>query len=101
MVSVRSLGQDETPEQVNVPGVPDPAAVAAAEEKARRERIMVVGGVTLLGVVVVGALALVYLTKEPRSHVDRRALREGDHHCFRHVKYYVGYRGRLKRIGYC
>lgn len=96
------LGDDEPlPEERTIPGTVDPAAVVAAEEKARRQRIMVVGGVTLLGVVVVGTLALVGLTSEKRSRVDRHPLREGQVRCLSHVKYSVGYQGRLKRVGTC
>ena len=96
------LGEDEPDPNVrDVPAPVDPAADERAAAELRRQRLVLVGGLSLLGVVVVGAAALMYLTSEKRSHVDRHPLRAGQVRCISHVKYSVGYQGRLKRVGTC
>jgi len=95
------LGQNEPlPEEVDIPGTVDSNAVAAATEKARRQRIMLVGGLSLLGVVIVATMGLVYVTREPRSKLDRHPLRVGQHRRIAHVKYHV-HRYGMTRIGTC
>jgi hypothetical protein len=96
------LGQDEPlPEEVTTPGTVDPNAVAAAAEKLRRQRIMLIGGVALLGVVVVGSLALTGLTAEKRSYRERHGLRPGERRCIGNVRYKIMKYGPPRKIGVC
>jgi hypothetical protein len=103
--AIQVLGQtDETPE---VPVYTPPEAItasqqaqAANDEEAARARLRTVGGIALLGVVVVGAGALLFLTREPGSVRYRRALKRGQHRCIGHIRYAVLAHG-LKRIGKC
>lgn len=103
MLATRRLGQGtEFPlEPVTTPGTVDPGAEAAAQEKLRRERIMVIGGVAVLGVVVLGSLALVALTGEPRSRRERHKWKAGTYHCASGVRYYVTKKDRLVAVGNC
>lgn len=99
-------GADEPlPEEVDVPVKLDPsvtAEYARANEATRRQRLMVVGGLSLLGVVVAGAMALVYFTREPRSAREHHPLRAGQNRCIGNVKYrVVNDYGKLRRIGVC
>lgn len=106
--AIQVLGQsaEETTPEVPVYTPPDAItaqqqAQAANEEEAARARIRTVGGIALLGVVVVGAGALLYLTQEPGSVRYRRALKYGQKRCIGHIKYAVLSHGRLRKVGRC
>ena len=68
----------------------------AGRARMRRALLVVVGGVT-----VAGAVALIVLTREPGSVRRRRGLRSGQIICKWGVRYRVGNRGNLARIGNC
>jgi len=97
------LGDDQSPpEEVNIPGQVDQGAVDAAAETARRQRVMVIGGIAVLAVVALGSLALVAVTGESRSSLAHRPLRAGQHRCISHIRYrVVNDYGRLNKIGTC
>jgi hypothetical protein len=104
--AIQVLGQtDDTPE---VPVYTPPDAVtaqqqaqAANDEEAARARLRTVGGIALLGVVVVGAGALLFLTREPGSVRYRRALKRGQHRCIGHIRYKITSRGGFREVGKC
>ena len=110
--AIRILGQSEVgPEPypgAEIPTQPVPGSLeaqtqtqVALDEEARRKRLRTVGGIALLGVVVVGAGALLFLTKEPGSVRYRRALKYGQRRCIGHVRYAVLSQGRLRKVGKC
>ena len=106
--AIQILGQSAEEVTPEVPVYTPPDAItaqrqaqASAEDEASRARIRTVGGIALLGVVVLGAAGILWLTKEPGSVRYRRAIKRGQHRCLGHIRYKVTRGGGLRKIGYC